>query len=144
MYHKWKSYDIWFLRYQTLQTKVFVILDHFLSFYHPNNQKNQNFEKMKKASEDIIILHKRTKNHDHMLHCSWDTMCDRCNSYFLFSAIFCPFTPITIQKIKISKKWKKLLETSSFYTCARKITITWCTVPEIWCVTDGRTDGRKK
>ena len=87
---------------------------------------------------------KRTKNHDHMLHCSWDTMCDRCNSYFLFSAIFCPFTPITTQKIKISKKWKKLLETSSFYICVPKITITWCTVPEIWCVTDGQTDGRKK
>ena len=32
---------------------------HFLSFYHPNNQKNQGFKKMKKKTpEDIIILHK--------------------------------------------------------------------------------------
>ena len=80
----------------------------FLSFWTifahlpPKNPKNQNFEKMKKMPGDIIILHKCTKNHDHMLQCSWDMACDRCN-YFPFWAIFCPFT---IQKIKISKKWK--------------------------------------
>ena len=42
----------------------------FLPFYHPNNLKNQNFEKMKKTPGDIIILPKCTKNHDHILHCS--------------------------------------------------------------------------
>ena len=32
----------------------------------------------------------------------------RCNNcYFSFWAIFCPFTPLTAQKIKISKKWKR-------------------------------------
>ena len=36
----------------------------------PNNPKNQNFEKMEKTPRDIIILHKCTKNHDHILHCS--------------------------------------------------------------------------
>ena len=121
---------------------IFVILDHFLPFYPPKNLKNQNFEKMKKPIGDIIILHKRTKNHDHMLHCSWDTMSDACNSYFLFCAIFCPFTPLTTQKIKIFLKWKKPLEISSFYRYVPKIMITWCTVPEIWCMTDGRTDGQ--
>ena len=35
-----------------------------------NNPKNQNFEKMKKTSGDIVILLKCTKNHDHMLYCS--------------------------------------------------------------------------
>ena len=29
VYHKWQSYDIWFLRYEVQQTKLFVILDHF-------------------------------------------------------------------------------------------------------------------
>ena len=33
-------------------------------------------------------------------------------------------------------KWKNLLEISSFYTCAPKITIIWCTVPEIRSNTD--------
>ena len=34
---------------------------------------------MKRAPGDIIILHKCTKNHDHMLYCSSDMVCDRCN-----------------------------------------------------------------
>ena len=29
-------------------------------------------------------------------------------------AIFCPFTPLTAQKMKISKNWKKLLQISSW------------------------------
>ena len=40
--------------------------------YPPNSLKNQNFKKMKKKPGDIIILHKCTKNHDHMLYCSYD------------------------------------------------------------------------
>ena len=36
------------------------------------------------------------------------------------------------------KKRKKHLEILSFYTIVPKIMIRWCTVPEIWCVTDGR------
>ena len=87
--------------------------------------KNENFKKMKKTSGDIIILQKCTKNHDHMLYCSWDMTCDRCN-YFSFWAIFCPFTPLKVKKLKISKKWKKnKQEISSFYTSIQKITIIW-------------------
>ena len=55
---------------------------------------------------------------------------------------FLHFYPLTTQKIKISKVWKKHLEISSVYTCVLKIMIRWYTVPEIWCATDGRTDGR--
>ena len=69
-----------------------VILSHFLPFYPTNNPKNQNFEKMKKLPRDIIILHKCTKNHDYMLHCSWDMARDGCNLYFSFWDIF-PFYP---------------------------------------------------
>ena len=47
-------------------------------------------------------------------------------------------------KWKFQKKWKKHLEISSFYTCVPKILIRWCTVPEEWCMTDGRTDRLKK
>ena len=32
---------------------------------------------------------------------------DRCKCYFSFWAIFCPFTPLTVQKIKILKKIEK-------------------------------------
>ena len=34
--------------------------------------ENQNFEKMKKAPGDIIILHKSTINDNHMMYGSWD------------------------------------------------------------------------
>ena len=55
-----------------------------------------------------------------------------------------PFYPLTAQKIKNFKKWKKPLEISSFYVGVPKIMIRWCAVPEILCTTDGRTDGQKK
>ena len=40
VYHKWRSYDVWFLRYGAQQADFFVILDHFLPFYSPNNLGN--------------------------------------------------------------------------------------------------------
>ena len=63
---------------------------------------------------------------------------DKC--YFSFWANFCPFTPLTAQKIKILKKGKKTLEISSFDICVPKIMIR-CMVPEIWYTTDRQTDG---
>ena len=94
--HKWQSYDVWFLRYRACWTEFFVILYPFLPFYPPNNLKS-----WKKAPGDIIILQWYTKNHDHMLYCSWDMTHNRCNCYFSFWAIFCPFTSLTAWKIKI-------------------------------------------
>ena len=66
-----------------------------------------------------IILHKCTKTHDHRLYCSWDMARDRCNCYFLFWAIFWPFTPSppppNSPKTEKFKKLKKYLGVSSFY-----------------------------
>ena len=137
MYDKWESYDGWFLGYEAQQTEFVLILDHFLPFYPPSNLENQIFEEMKKMPDNIIILHQCTRNHDHMLYCSWDMACNGSDCYFLFWAIFCPFTQLTAQKIKIFKKRKNCWEISSFYTCAPKIMIRLCTVPKIWCTTDG-------
>ena len=61
MYHKWQSYDVWFLRYGASDRQ------NFLSFWTD----------------------------------------------------FCPFTPLTIRKIKILKKWKKRLEISGFNLMSR-------------------------
>ena len=58
----------------------------------------------------------------------------------LFFALLPPNSP----KNENIKKWKKCLELSSFYMCSPKIMIRWCMVPEIWCETDGWTDGWKK
>ena len=81
---------------------------------------------MKKLLGDIIILHMRIINENLMMYDSWDMEYDRQNS-FSFWNIFCTFTPpaphphppsppLTAQRIKILKKWKKTLEISSFYT----------------------------
>ena len=64
--------------------QFFVILDHFLPFYPPMDPKNQNFEKMKEAPGDIIILHVCNKNYDQMMYGSWDIVHDRWNCYFSF------------------------------------------------------------
>ena len=101
-------------------------------------QKMKNFKKNKKSTWRYHNFTQLSKNHDHMLYCSWGMVCDGCNCYFSFWAIFCP-PPLTARKMNFSKKMKnekkkKHLEIS-FYTSVPKIMIC-CTVPEIWCVTD--------
>ena len=86
--------------------RIFCHFGQFFALLPAKNPKNQNFKKMKKTPGNIIISQKYNKNHDHMLYCSWDMAHDGCNYYFSFWAIFCPFTPLTAQKMKISKKWK--------------------------------------
>ena len=66
----------------------FALLPPFFHFF-----KIKILKKWKETPRDIIILHKCTKNHDHMLYYLWDMACDRCNCYFSFWAILYPFTP---------------------------------------------------
>ena len=84
-----------------------LVCMHFLSFCPTNNPQYQNLE-MKKMPGDIILLHMCTINEDHMMYDSWNTRHNRQN-FLSFWAIFCPFTLLTTGKIKISKKWKKVL-----------------------------------
>ena len=116
------------------ERQLFLILGHFLPFYPINNPKNQNFEIKEKIPGDIIILHVCTKNENHMIHGSLDMECNRI--FMLFWDIFCPFTPLITQKIKILKMRKKQMEISSFYTSVPKIKIICYTALEIWHVTD--------
>ena len=101
--------------------RIFVNLD---LFFPPLTRKSKLW-KMKKIPEDIIILHMFTKNDIHMMYGSWDMVRDRQN-FLQFWAILCPFTSRTTQKIKISTKWKKCSEISSFCTSAPKIMIIYC------------------
>ena len=133
VYHKSRSYDVWFLRYKVQRTKFFCYFGPFLPFDPPNNPKNQNFE-IKKIPGDIIILHLRTTNDDQMMHGSWDIKCDR--QFFFILDFFLPFYPLTAQKIKKWKKWKKHLGITSFYKSVSKIIIICHNVLEIWHVTD--------
>ena len=84
------------------QTKFLIILDHFLLFYPLNNPKNQNFEKMKQKSGNIIILHLCTINDNHMMYGSWDIKRDG-RIYCYFGLVFAILPP---KKPKKSKFWK--------------------------------------
>ena len=93
-------------------TEIVAILGHCLPFYQPNNMKNQNFEKTKKIPRDII-LHLCATNSNHMIHGSWDMVRSRQNILSIGTILY-PFTPLTSQKTKILKKWKKHLESHHF------------------------------
>ena len=110
--HKWKSYDVWFLRYGVWQTEFFLTLDHFLPFYSPKNLENHNFDKMKKTTRDIIILYMCTINENRMMYIFWDMKHNRQN-FLSFWAIFCPFTPLTTPQK--SKLWKNEIKTWRYH-----------------------------
>ena len=46
---------------------IIIFPGYFLPFYLASSPKSENFKTMKKNPGDIIILHKCTKIHDHML-----------------------------------------------------------------------------
>ena len=76
------------MRYRAQWRDLFVILDQLLSFYPSKHLENKNFENMKKMPEDIIILHMRTINDNHICflrHEAWQ-------NFLSFWAIFCPVT----------------------------------------------------
>ena len=91
----WCMVPIW-------QTECIVILDSFWHFFHNNNPKNQNFEKMKTDPGDIIIFHMCTIYDNHMMYMKHDRQ-----NVLLFLTVFCSFTPLTTWKIKILKTLKK-------------------------------------
>ena len=124
VYHKWQSYNKWFPRYEARQTEFWGILGIFCPFNPLTIPKIKILKKWKKMLRDIIILHKCTKNDDHMLYSSWDT--DSRRIWFLFFILGC-FLPFNNPNI---------------FTSAPKIMIKWYKVSEIWCANDGRTDGR--
>ena len=67
------------------------------------------------------------------------SMTGRILGYFGSFFTLLPPPPLTTQKIKILKKWKKHLRISSF-TCVPKIMIRWYTVPEKWCTAERRME----
>ena len=62
-------------------------MDRFLTFYPPTDPENQNFEKMKKTLEDIIILQMFTINDSHIKYGFSDMECNRQN-FLSFWTVF--------------------------------------------------------
>ena len=104
-------YGSWNIRYDTQISSTFWAI--FCPF-SPLTTWKIKILTLKKTPGDIIILHICTINDNHMMYGSWDMECNRQN-FLSFWTIFCPFTPLWTQKIKILKKWKKYLKILSFY-----------------------------
>ena len=143
----------------------FLSFGSFLPFYLTIDPKNLNSEKLQKKPGDIILLSMCTINEDHMIYGSkfWENEKKNMWRYYHFTLVyhkwqshdvwfprygvqqtkffaifnyFLPFYPKTTQKIKISKKFKKTLAISSFYTNVPKIIIICLTLSEIWQAMD--------
>ena len=80
--HNHMRYDSWDKK---RHDKIICHFGPFFTFLPPSNPENQNFEKMKKESGDVIILHLCTKNYDQIMYASWDVECYR--------HFFCHFGP---------------------------------------------------
>ena len=105
--HNHMMYGSWYTEWD--RQDFFVILGHFLSFYHPfappNDLKKSKFWKRKrKKCLDILSFYTYmySINEHHMIYGFWNLRCDR-QKVLSFWVIFCPFSPLTTQKIKILK-----------------------------------------
>ena len=93
---------------------LFVILSHFFSFYPlPNNAENQQFDKLKIVTGDIIILHMYTINDNHVIGGSCDMECDGHNflSCWTFFVFLPPSKPKTFKKMKKNPRGIIILHT---------------------------------
>ena len=105
VYHKWQPYGVWFPRYWVWQTKLFVILNHFLPFYPLKNLKKQYFEIMKKRLEILSFYTNVPKMT--IIWCIFPEIWSVTNWIFCyFGLFFALFYPLKTQNIKILENWK--------------------------------------
>ena len=102
---KTRSYDVCLLRYGVLvQTKFFVISDHFCFFTTLLTLKLKIWKKCKKPPDHIILLCMCTINQDHMIYGSWGIKFNR-QFFFVILDNFLPFyLPNTLKNEKVENE----------------------------------------
>ena len=113
---------------------IFCHFGPFFALFPPYQPRKSKFWKNGKNDlkyHHFTQLYHKWKYEYCMIYGSWDMECNRIFHHFGPS-----FAPLTTPKIKISKKKKKYLEISSFYTSVPKIMFICYTVPQIWCMMD--------
>ena len=104
-YHKWR-YDAWLLKYK-LGDKIFCHIEPFFALsppWQPENKKKNTWRYY-----HFTHVHHKWQSYD-----KWFLRYGASQTELFF--IFCPFTPLTTEKIKTFEKWRKTLEIS-FYKC---------------------------
>ena len=94
-------YGFWDIRHDGQE--FYVILGHFLPFDPPNTPKILNFLKMKKTR---TYYHFKLVYHKWQPYDVWLLRYGTRQNIFSFWTIFCPFTPLTTQKINFEKMKK--------------------------------------
>ena len=154
MYHKWKLYDVWFQRYGVWQTESFFSFwTIFCPFTSLITQKTKILKKWKKKKKHLEISSFYIRMPKIMIICYTFPAIWHITDViiFHFGLFFCPFTPLTAQKIKIFKKMKKTIEDIIILQMCTKnydhmMYGSWNMVPEMgWMdrLTEGGT-GKKK
>ena len=69
LHHKWKSYDIWFLRYGVWQTEFFAILDRFFLPFYP--RWTQNIKILKNEKNTWRYYHFTNVHHKWQSYDAW-------------------------------------------------------------------------
>ena len=100
------------MRYSSWDKEWDRIICHFGPFFAllhslPNNPENQNFQKMKKASGDVIILNLCNKKHDHMMYAYSDMECLHRHNFCHFRPLFAILPHYWPRKLKFGKNVKK-------------------------------------
>ena len=120
VYHKGRSYDISFLKYKVQQTKIFVILGHFLPFQSYDNLENQNLK-----------IQKNTWRYYHFTHLHHTNVYHKWQSYnvwfpkygvqqtelFVILDHFLPYNPLNNPKNQNFEITKKPAWILSVYIC---------------------------
>ena len=124
VYHKWQSQHAWLLRYGAQWRTDFLS---FWTIFCPFTPRTTwNIKILRKWKKQLAISSFYTGSPKIMTMCYtvpeiW-CMTNEGNFYFSFWAIFCSFTPLTTQKIKILKIWKKKTpqDIMIFHMCTKK------------------------
>ena len=103
MYHKWWSYDIWFLRYWVRQTDYLTFLTIFCPFTNLTTQKIKMLEKNQNLWRYYHFTHVYHKWH--IMYGSWDVEHKR--QRFVILGHFLPFHPTNNPKNQNFEKMKK-------------------------------------
>ena len=115
----------------------FVILDHFLPSYLPEQSVKSKFWKNEKKACRYNFTHVYHKLSITFIWCMVPEIWSATDRTFCNVGSFFVLWPNQQPKnLKLKKKWKKCLEISSFYTSAPKIMIIYYTIPEVWHVID--------
>ena len=122
VHQKWKSYDVWFLRYGVQQAEFLSFLGHFLPFTPLTIWKI----KISTKKKDTWIYNHFTRVFHKWKSYVWFLRCVVQQTTFLgILGHFLAFYPTNNPKNKIWKNEEKCLETLSFYTCVLQMMIMW-------------------